>query len=274
MSLLTIDKEKCKQDGLCAADCPTAIIRFPGQGGYPEMAPNAEAMCLHCGHCVAVCPHGALDHAQVRRADCPPVDQAGALSEVQVEQFLRSRRSVRRFQDRPVEQATLQRLIEIARYAPTGSNMQLVEWTVINDRQRLHELSGQVIQWMRGIMEADPQCKAMPYIPMLVKAWDQGADAVLRSAPCLVTAMAPAHDRNGMVSLTLALSYLELAAPVFGLGTCWAGLLQGAMLTNPALKQAVGIPRNYPHHYSMMIGCSNARYYRLPERRPPKIAWN
>lgn len=274
MSLLTIDKEKCKQDGLCAADCPLAIIRFPGQGGYPEMVPNAEAMCLRCGHCVAVCPHGALEHAQVHRADCPPIDKAEALSEVQVEQFLRSRRSVRRFKDQPVEQANLQRLIEIARYAPTGSNLQLVEWMVINDRQRLHELSGQVIQWMRGIMEADPQCKALPYIPMLVKAWDDGADAVLRSAPCLVTAMAPAHDRNGMVNLTLALSYLELAAPVFGLGTCWAGLLQGAMLSNPALKQAVGIPQNYPHHYPMMMGYSKAHYYRLPERRPPKIAWN
>jgi len=274
LSLLTIDKEKCKQDGLCAADCPTGIIRFQGQGHYPELIPNADAMCLRCGHCVAVCPHGALDHAQVPRADCPPIDRALALSERQAEQFLRSRRSVRRFEDQPVAQATLQRLIEIARYAPTSSNMQLVEWTVINDRDRLNELAAQVIQWMRGIVEADPQCKAMPYLPMLIKGWDNGDDVVLRSAPCLVTAMAPTQDRNGMVNLTLALSYLELAAPVFGLGTCWAGLLQGAMLSNPALKQAAGIPGDYPHHYPMMIGHPRVRYHRLPERRPPKIAWN
>jgi nitroreductase/NAD-dependent dihydropyrimidine dehydrogenase PreA subunit len=273
LSLLTIDKDKCKQDGLCAAECPTQVIRFEGKGSYPEMVPNGESMCLRCGHCVAVCPHGALDHAQVPQADCPPIDKALAVSEAQAEQFLRSRRSVRRFKARPVETEILQRLIEIARYAPTSSNMQLVEWTVIYDRERLSELSGQVIQWMRGIMEADPQCKAMPYLPTLVKAWDAGADVVLRSAPCLVTAMAPAQDRNGMVNLTLALSYLELAAPVFGLGTCWAGLLQGAMMSSPALKQLAGIPQDYPFHYPMMVGYSNVNYYRLPQRKAPKIRW-
>jgi len=37
MSLLIIDREKCKKDGLCAADCPMGIIRFEGKGSYPEM---------------------------------------------------------------------------------------------------------------------------------------------------------------------------------------------------------------------------------------------
>ncbi len=273
MSLLTIDKDKCKQDGLCAADCPTGIIRFEGKHSYPELDSNREPMCLRCGHCVAVCPHGAMDHADVPLANCPPIDKELAVSNAQIEQLLRSRRSVRSFKNRSVQKSTLQRLIEIARYAPTGSNLQLVEWLVINDKDRLHDLSAQVIGWMRAILKADPQPAAMPYIPKLVSAWDSGADTVLRGAPCLVVAMAPDHDRNGMVNLTLALSYLELAASGMGLGTCWAGLLQGAIMSNPALKQAVGIPEGYPHHYPMMIGYSNARYHRLPARKTPKISW-
>ena len=52
-----------------------------------------------------------------------------------------------------------------------------------------------------------------------------------------------------------------------------AGLLQGAMLASPSLKQAVGIPRDYPFHYPIMIGYVNVRYYRLPERQAPKIHW-
>ena len=144
MNLLTIDKEKCKQDGLCAADCPTAIIRFPGQGHYPELVSNAEAMCLRCGHCVAVCPHGALDHAQVHRSLCPPIDKDKALSEDQAEQFLRSRRSVRRFKDQPVAQATLQRLIEIARYAPTSSNMQTYSIIIVRSPVTRQKLAVQI----------------------------------------------------------------------------------------------------------------------------------
>jgi nitroreductase/NAD-dependent dihydropyrimidine dehydrogenase PreA subunit len=272
MGLLTIDRERCKQDGLCAADCPFGIIRFDGKGSYPELVPNGETMCVRCGHCVAVCPHGALDHADVPLAECPSVDPVLAISKAQAEQFLRSRRSVRQFADKPVDAETLQRLIEIARYAPTGSNGQPLEWLVINDKTRLGELAGQVVDWMKGVLK-DPKAKIMPYLPMLVKAWDAGIDSILRSAPCLVTAMAPATARNGMVELSLALSYLELAAPLSGLGTCWAGLLQAAMLSNPALKQAVGVPAQMPHFYPMMIGYAKVRYHRLPQRKAPKITW-
>ena len=272
MSLLNIDQKKCKQDGLCAAECPMGIIRFKGKESYPEIPSESEPMCIRCGHCVAVCPHGALDHAEVPLDACTAIDKALVISPAQAEQFLRSRRSVRRFKDKPVEQSTLQRLIEIARYAPTASNSQLVEWLVINDPKRLHAIAGQVIDWMRSLLK-DPKSVVMPYYPMLVSAWEAGVDTVLRSAPCLVAAMAPGPAPNRMVDLTLALSYLELAAPQYGLGTCWAGLLQGAMLASPSLKQAVGIPRDYPFHYPMMIGYANVRYYRLPERQAPKIHW-
>ena len=272
MSLLTIDQGKCRQDGLCSADCPMGIIRFEGKGNYPEILPESELMCIRCGHCVAVCPHGALDHLEVPLAACTAIDKSLAISPAQTEQFLRSRRSVRQFKDKPVEKATLQQLIATARYAPTASNLQLVEWLVIDDPQRLHLIAAEVIDLMRSLLQ-DPNATVMPYYPVLVKAWDAGVDSVLRSAPCLVTAMAPGPASVRMIDLTLALSYLELAAPQYGLGTCWAGLLQGAMLANPSLKQAIGIPQEYPFHFPLMIGYSKVRYYRLPERKPPIIHW-
>jgi nitroreductase len=131
-------------------------------------------------------------------------------------------------------------------------------------------IAGQVVGWMRGLI-ANGQ--TAPYYPALVKAWDAGVDTVLRSAPCIVLAMAPAQARNGMVEISLALSYLELAAPLYGLGTCWAGLLQGAILSSPELKQAMGIPQNYPFFYPMMIGYAKVCYHRLPQRKEPRIHW-
>lgn len=272
MSLLNIDQKKCHQDGLCATECPMGIIRFEGKGFFPEILPESEAMCIRCGHCVAVCPHDALDHSEVPLAACTAIDKDLAITPQQAEQFIRSRRSVRRFKDKPVEKATLQHLIEIARYAPTAGNTQLVEWLVIDDRQLLHAISGKVIEWMRVTLQ-NPNSPVAPYYPALIKAWDSGIDSVLRSAPCLVTAMAPGAMSIRMVDLTLALSYLELAAAQYGLGTCWAGLLQGAMLANPGLKEDMGIPQDYSFHYPMMIGYSNVRYYRFPERKAPKIHW-
>ena len=269
MSLLNIDQKKCKQDGLCAADCPMGIIRFGGKGSYPEIPSENEALCIRCGHCVAVCPHGALEHTDVSWS---AIDKELVISPAQAEQFLRSRRSVRQFKDKPVEQPVMQQLIEIARYAPTASNSQLVEWVVLNDPKRLHAIAGQVIDWMRSLLQT-PGSAVMPYHHLLVKAWDAGIDTVLRSAPCLVIAIAPGPVPYRMVDLTLALSYLELAAPKYGLGTCWAGLLQGAMLADPSLKETVGIPMDYPFHFPMMIGYAKVNYYRLPERQAPKIHW-
>ena len=273
MGLLSIDKTRCKQDGLCAADCPTAVIRIKAKESYPELVPGADQMCLRCGHCVAVCPHGALSHAEVPLAECVPIRKELSVTPAQALQFLRSRRAVRRFTDQAVQKETLQELIEIARYAPTASNAQLVEWIVINDREQIHAIAEKVIGWMRQVIAKGTQLTSSAYLPRLVAAWDMGVDTVLRGAPGLIVAAAPKESQNGLVDLTLALSYLELAAPGLGLGTCWAGLLQGALLSNRELKRAVGIPEDYPHHYAMMIGTPRVKYYRLPERKQPKITW-
>ncbi len=273
MGLLVIDETRCKQDGLCVADCPTAVIRLKDKDSYPEIVPGGDQMCLRCGHCVAACPHGALSHAEVPLAECPPIRKEASITHEQAVQFLRSRRSIRRFKDNLIEKEKFQKLIEIARYAPTGSNLQLLEWIVINDREQIHDIAEKAVGWMRLVLEKDPQPANAPYLPMLVAAWDMGMDTVLRGAPGLIIASAPKEVNNGMVDLTLALSYLELAAPGLGLGTCWAGLLQGALLSHKPLKQVVGIPENHPHHNPMMNGNPKVRYYRLPERKKPKITW-
>ena len=274
MGLLIVDESKCKKDGICAKECPMAIIRLQDKESYPELIAGGEQVCNQCGHCVAVCPHGALSHTLVPLESCQPIREELLISEEQAVQFLRFRRSIRAFvKDRPVGKETIQKLIEIARYAPTGSNSQMVEWTVFTDKAKIKELSRLTVDWMRSVLQKDPQPAYAPYLPMIVAAWDAGYDIVLRNAPAMVVASAPKQDPNGLVDVTLALSYLELAATAKGLGTCWAGLVQGAMLSSPQMKKEMGIPEGHPHHYPMMLGYPKPKYFRLPERKAPKIIW-
>jgi nitroreductase/NAD-dependent dihydropyrimidine dehydrogenase PreA subunit len=270
MGLLSINTQKCKKDGFCIQDCPTAIIHT-SETGFPDIVPGGEFRCLDCGHCVAVCPHNALSHIRIPIEQSPVIQEGLCLNEPQAVQFLRSRRSVRHFKDKPVETAKIQKLIETARYAPTGGNGQLVEWLVISDRSRIKEIAGLTIGWLRELVKNPQVVAASPYLPVAIASWDAGNDSVLRGATAIVTAMAPKEAMNGTVDLTLALSYLDLFAPVLGLGTCWAGLLQGAMLNAPAVKAAVGIPESYPHHYPIMLGYPEFGFHRLPERKAPKI---
>ena len=96
----------------------------------------------------------------------------------------------------------------------------------------------------------------------------------MRSAPALVVASAPkAAAGNGMVDVTLALTYFELAAPKLSLGACWAGLLEGALLSSSEAREVLRLPEGRPYHYPLMVGYPKGKYYRLPERKAPKITW-
>jgi nitroreductase/NAD-dependent dihydropyrimidine dehydrogenase PreA subunit len=273
MKLIEIDEKKCKRDGICASDCPAGIIYLKDKDSIPEVIPGEENACLLCGHCVAVCPHGALSHARVPAEGSPAIKKDLVISLEQAVQFLRSRRSIRQYLDKPVEKETIQKLIEIARYAPTGGNTQLVRWWVFTDRAELRRFSQMVVDWMRQLLETTPAASLPPYFPRILAAWDAGRDAVLRDAPVLILAMAPAESPNGMVDLSIALSYLQLAAVPMGLGTCWAGLVQRALQVWQPLKEAFGFTGKSPHHYPMMLGYPALEYRRVPERKPPKITW-
>ncbi len=274
MGLLTVDESKCKQDGICVRECPTRIILLGEENNYPSMKPGAESACTRCGHCVAVCPYGAIEHAEIPLKDCPEIDKRLTIDEARALQFLRSRRSIRLYREEAVDRKTIQRLIEAARYAPTAVNAQLVEWLVITDRAILRQAAAMTADFLRQGLKDNPLLALVsPTLPMIVKAWGEGVDSILRNAPAVVVATAPVEAMNGMVDLTLALSYLDLMAPTMGLGTCWAGLLHRGLLSLPALREIIGIPENHPHHYPMMLGYPAVHYYRLPARKPPKITF-
>jgi nitroreductase/NAD-dependent dihydropyrimidine dehydrogenase PreA subunit len=273
MAQLIIDPEKCVKDGICADECPIKIISLNGPNGFPGIKPWAESACLACGHCVAVCPQGALDCSAAPLALCAPIQKELIIEKDQAVQFLRSRRSARGFKDKPVEKTKILEIIDIARYAPTASNSQLLEWIVISDRDQIAGLVEQTIQWMRGLVKEGPTAIYSSYIVPAVEAWDTGQDRILRNAPALVFATAPFEAVYGMVDLTIALSYMDLIAPTAGLITCWAGVLHRAMEINPALRDYVGIPETHPYYYPMMIGYPKHPYHRLPARKPPKITW-
>jgi nitroreductase/NAD-dependent dihydropyrimidine dehydrogenase PreA subunit len=271
--MIQVDPEKCKKDGLCREECPVAIIDWGKHGGFPEMIDGGEKNCLVCGHCVAVCPNGALSHKLVPLEECPTIDEKLRVDLDQVTQLLRSRRSIRNFRERPVEKEKIERLIHIARYAPTGGNLQLVHWTVFTSREAIWKMASLAIEWIRKLMETVPLASLPPYMPRIVAGWDSGKDTVLRNAPVVLIASSPKQDPNGMVNVTLALSYLELAALPMGLGTCWAGILQRALQSYEPLREMVALPEGHTNHYPMMLGYPKFRYFRLPERRPPQISW-
>ncbi|HKZ88187.1 MAG TPA: nitroreductase family protein [Candidatus Bathyarchaeia archaeon] len=126
-----------------------------------------------------------------------------------------TRKSVRGYLDKPVEEEKLTKLLEIARLAPSWANKQCCKYIVVKDKTKIQELSGTLNSW-------------------------------LKQAPVALVACADPKDsgsRNGMdyymVDVGISMQQLVLAATDMGLGTCWIGAFDEAKV-----KKTLSIPEN------------------------------
>ncbi len=273
MNFLIIDQEKCKRDGICAETCPMGLIEQKDDMSFPSPIDEAQQLCIQCGHCVAVCPYGALSLNTMSPKNCMEIRKDWILNPGHVEHFLRHRRSIRVYNNKQVEKETMSKLIEIARFAPSGHNMQPVEWLVIYDSAEVQKLAGIVIDWMRYMIKEQPGVAAFLHMDRVVDRWEKGKDTICRNAPHIIIAHASKEDRSASSASDIALAYLELAAPSFGLGACWAGFFNAAATLWPPMQKSLPLPDNHVALGTMMLGYPKYKYYRMPERKAPKIVW-
>ena len=273
MPLFVVDPALCKRDGVCVAECPTRIIELAPGAAVPRVPAEAEEFCRNCGHCVAVCSQGAVTLATMAPEQLPPVRTDRLLGPEQVEHFLRARRSVRSYTARPVERELLDKLIDIARFAPSASNRQPVKWLVIEDSAEVRRLAGLVIDWVRAGLPTQATATRRNN-QRVISLWESGVDMICRGAPHLIVACAPKEYPWAATDSAIALTYLELAAPSFGLGACWGGFFTAAARQWAPLKENLALPADQIVCGAMMVGYPRYRYHRLPLRNEPPITWH
>jgi nitroreductase/NAD-dependent dihydropyrimidine dehydrogenase PreA subunit len=272
MSLIKVDSEKCSRDGICVDVCPLSLLSLDKEG-RPEMHPAAAALCIGCGHCVAVCPNGALDNRKNPISKHVEIPAEYSLDPAQSELFLRSRRSIRCYEDKPVPREKLLKLLDIAHFAPSGHNSQAISYLVVDGAENLMRIRQIVVEWMRETVELAPELAKRFNMPAIIQAHEKGEDRILRSAPHIIVAHAPADLPAAPISTMLALEYAELFAPALGLGTCWAGYSQHCARQFPAFSKFLKIPADRTITGILMAGYPKYRYHRLPARNPLDAAW-
>jgi nitroreductase/NAD-dependent dihydropyrimidine dehydrogenase PreA subunit len=272
LDLFKIDIEKCKKDGICVETCAGAFIQME-EGGFPTQSDDAEELCIRCGACVAVCPTGSFSLRGMPQEKCPPARRKLLLTEEHCEHFLRYRRTIRVFKDKPVPQEVLTRLIEMARYAPSGFNAQCTEWLVLGNKDELKKLAGTIADWMRWMVNNMPEIASAIHLEKDLSRWDEGVDVLLQDAPVVIVAHADKNSHTALETCIIALTYLELAATSMGLGCCWAGYLEKAATYYPPMREALGLPEGHKCYGAMMVGYPKYKNHRFPTRKQPKIDW-
>ena len=266
---IRVNAEICCHDGICTTDCPMGLLEM--KNGIPRFREEAEKDCVLCGHCMAVCPNGALSLNEMKPNECASLRKKFNYDETF--QLLAGRRSIRKYKDQPVGKKEIEYLLNLVRMAPTAKNTQLVEWIVYNSPEDIKKIVGMTVDLFRTLIKNNNPIASAYRLERHVKAWENGEDAILRGAPALVIAHTPTAYGMGVVDSTIALTYLDLAAPSLGLGSCWAGILMLGVSQSPELAQKLRIPENHSLRGALMLGYPKNKYFRIPPRNEPKILW-
>ncbi|HHV55687.1 MAG TPA: nitroreductase family protein [Firmicutes bacterium] len=147
---------------------------------------------------------------------------------------LRTRRSIRRYADKPIPKEILAEIVDIARLAPTANNRQPWDFVVVTDRQVLKTL-GETADWGKHIAEA-AACVAIVVQPG-TWAREDGANAA---------------------------TYLALAARAHGIGSCWVAGDPSPFA--PKVKELLGIPQG--QHLTCLMPLGYPAEEPHPDKRP------
>lgn len=288
ISRIQIDRERCDGEGLCLRVCTAGVFEDGGDGACPVAAYPAE--CFFCGHCVAVCPSAAITHHGMDMDNFPEVCPEMAIDAHRLLHFMRSRRSVRRYNlRRAVPLAAMAKLIEAARYAPTGSNAQSLEHMIISDRPLIAELSRLCVDELRKRAESYRDELAMGELDPSRARWlrerlsslvgvlsdsDSGMDPIFYSAPVVVITHAdPAMTSCPQEDAAIAAQHMLQMAQSIGLGTCYIGYFYRRVNRNRAIRGILEIPEGNDILMTFTVGYPAIRYRRLVDRLEPQVRW-
>jgi len=238
--------------------------------------------CIDCGHCMALCPRDAL---VLEDGSLPPRIERERLPGAQdLLHFFRTRRSARRFKKDVPPPEVLDRLMEAARYAPTGSNKQAVNVVMIVDpalidglRKRIMARYGDYERHLanpvkRFFLKAfvdrrlgDPGIRR--YLERFMSDWRAGRDVLFHEAPVAALLHAGRGATTPKDDCVIALTQMTLLAERVGLGSCMLGTVERAFDRTPDLYDLVGIPRDCPIHAAACFGYPRLKFRRLAERK-------
>jgi ferredoxin len=273
-----VDAEACNGDGLCVEVCPENAIEL-----VDEVASTVEGRaehCICCGQCVAVCPTEALQVRALAAGDFRRLTRPDVGYD-EFYDFLRSRRSVRVFKDKPVDRADIDKILAAAATAPMGFPPHTTEVVVINEKHELENLLSELIRHFDSMIKtfSSPIGRAMVRLSVGAETYNElkvhviekaryanelhrrdGTDRYMYRAPVVMLFHGNRWGMSYQENAHLVCHHSMLAAASLGLGTTIIGMIPPVVDRDAALRERYGIPKDNRVVTSLIIGHPKYRY--------------
>lgn len=281
MELITINKQSCIECGKCVRVCPSQVL-IPAKGSKAIEVVNIN-YCTSCGHCVAICPTDAVEHTHFPASKVHAFDPKDLPSPDAVELLIRSRRSNRAFSPQPVPGEMLERILEAAYRAPTASNEQELEFTLVTDPNMLRQISVVTMDVFNGILKLLTPVKGLisrlsPEMKELIPQFEEmrddfngGKDEILRGATAVLFIHTYKGARFGKQDSNLAYQNASLMAESLGIAQFYTGFVcvAASMDLKKRLEKLLGIKGEI--HAGLALGVPSFRFNKYVDRKPMKV---
>ncbi|NTV53615.1 MAG: nitroreductase family protein [Candidatus Firestonebacteria bacterium] len=179
---------------------------------------------------------------------------------------IQQRRSVRLFELRPIAKNALERLLEAANQAPSGSNVQPWRFVVVESaevRAKLATLALPLYQkWLASTPPEFRQRRAL--------VDSKNTDPVYYSAPAIVFVIG--KGGSGVLDCPMVCQNLMLAARSLEIGSCWVFI--GSLVTaNPEVKNLLQLAEGEKVYGPIVLGYPRDGFPEAPIKKAPLVNW-
>ena len=180
--------------------------------------------------------------------------------------LVKHRRTIRRFKPDPLPDDYLDKILEAARWAPSGYNMQPWDFVVIRDKKIIDKIMGCIDDYWK--LSAQAEAVREPWMRRKSYPW-LNPEADFRHAPVYILILGDKRTQAGLPmlvrydeqrkqsiytsGLASAYLYMSLAATTLGLANEWVSAVT-TPFTHAFIKDLLGIPPELDIYDMMALG--------------------
>jgi len=177
---------------------------------------------------------------------------------------IRDRRTTRKFKAKQIKEEELQAILEAGIYAPSASNKQSWNFTVIQNAELIEELN----------IEAKEAAKNFPEESLKKMANNDKFNAFYGAPTVIIVS----GDDNGLLpqaDCAAATENMLIAAEALDIGSCWNGFVSILFNSEKGVKykSKLNLPDGYTPYYAVLLGYKDVKISNAPERKSNSVQY-